>query len=111
DYPLTTGSYAAVMTKEKYDSLPEEVQKVIDELASEMAEFQGVTMDRHAKESVEWAIEKGAEVIEFSPEEAAKLDEIIQKSNEAYIEKIESEGYPAHEFSERITELISEYSN
>src|SRR5699024_8179752 len=58
DYPLSLVSFVGVMNKDVWDSLPAEVQEVIDELSLEMVEFTGEYHDKQIEESLDWAKDK-----------------------------------------------------
>ncbi|MFW5836544.1 MAG: TRAP transporter substrate-binding protein [Desulfovibrionaceae bacterium] len=62
--------FAVVMNLRTWNSLPENVQKVMDDLAAEQAEWTGQYMDRHVQESLEWSRQKyGVKVYELSEQE------------------------------------------
>jgi TRAP-type C4-dicarboxylate transport system substrate-binding protein len=48
-------SFAVVMNKQKYDSLPADVKKAIESLAREHAEWTGEYVDNHVNESITWS--------------------------------------------------------
>ena len=109
DYPTFEVSFAALMNKNVWDSLPPDVQKVIDDLGREMALWAGTYEDEHVKEGLDWAIkEHGLQVITLSPEEAARFDEKLTGLADAYINGIKD--IPGQEVLERIHELSAKYS-
>ncbi|WP_027966386.1 TRAP transporter substrate-binding protein [Halomonas halocynthiae] len=110
DYPLTNTIFAALMTQEKWDSLPPDVQSVIDELAPEMAAFTGQYLDEHIQSSLEWAQEEeGVEVVSLSAEEVARWDNQLSPVNDAILADAEEQGLPAHDFVARMDELFDTY--
>ncbi|KRF67245.1 C4-dicarboxylate ABC transporter substrate-binding protein [Bacillus sp. Soil768D1] len=112
DYPLHITTFVAVMNKDTWDSLPEDVQAIIDELGEEMAIFTGEYHDKNIQESIEWSYqEHGTEMSALSEEERKKWDKIINPIQDEYVEKMEKEGLPAKEYKERLYELIEKYSN
>lgn len=109
DYPLTITSFVAVMNKEKWESLPEDVQKVIEELSSEMSQFTGKYLDEHVKEAMKWSEEEeGLSVVSLSDQE--KWDKLLETTQDEAVEKAEAKGLPAKEYQERLYELIEEYT-
>jgi TRAP-type C4-dicarboxylate transport system substrate-binding protein len=110
DYPLTNTIFAALMSKDKWDTLPADIQAVIEDLAPEMAVFTGQYLDQHIERSLEWAQqEEGVEVIMLSDDEAGRWDERLAPINEIILSDAEQQGLPAHAFAERMRELIDEY--
>ncbi|MFD1707862.1 TRAP transporter substrate-binding protein [Siminovitchia sediminis] len=112
DYPLHVTTFVAVMNKDTWESLPSDVQQVIDELGSEMAIFTGEYHDQNIQESLEWSKEEhGTEMIQLSPEEQEKWDQAIKPIQDEYVKKLEKEGLPAKEYRDRLYELIEKYSS
>ncbi|MBZ4687396.1 MAG: hypothetical protein PWQ96_223 [Clostridia bacterium] len=111
EYPMTINTFVAVMNKDVWDSLPRDVQEVIDELGPEMAVWTGEYMDNHVKEALEWSKkEQGLEIITLDPAEKARWDQIIKPLQENYVEELKAKGMPAEEYLDRLYELKEKYS-
>jgi TRAP-type C4-dicarboxylate transport system substrate-binding protein len=111
DYPLTTTSFAALMDRKVWDSLPPDVQKVIDELGREMALFAGSYLDDYVKDVLAWGQkEQGLEIITLSPEERAKWDAIVKQFAEQAAADAEAKGLPGKQFLQRLLELNEQHS-
>jgi TRAP-type C4-dicarboxylate transport system substrate-binding protein len=111
DYPLHHVAFAALMDIDKWNTLPADVQDVINELGREMALWAGEYLDNHVKKSMEWAVqEQGVEIVTLSAEEKAKWDAALQPLIDATVEKQEKEGLPARAFMNRLFELRDKYS-
>ena len=101
--------FAVVMNMDKWNSLPKDVQKVMEDLGREQAEWTGVYMDRIAKESVAWS--KSNQGVEFIvPADRAQWDKKLEPIVDQWIAKKEKEGYPAKEIVADIRELIKKYA-
>lgn len=112
DYPLTLTSFVVVMNKEKWEELPEDVQKVIDDLSMEMSIFAGQYLDEHVQESLEWSIEEeGLEIVSLSASEEEKWTKIISKFQDEAVEKAEDKGLPGKEYKDRIYELLDKHND
>ena len=110
DYPLTNVVFVAAMSRQRWESLPEDVQQVIDELGAEMAYFAGDYLDNHIETSLAWAAENhGVETLTLSEEEAARWAEKLEPINEERLAKVSEMGLPAYEFYSRMMELIESY--
>lgn len=110
DYPLTNVVFVAAMSRQRWESLPEDVQQVIDELGAEMAHFAGDYLDSHIETSLAWAAENhGVETLSLSDEEAVRWAEQLAPINEARLAQVAEMGLPAHELHERMLELIDSY--
>lgn len=111
DYPLALNTFIAVMNKEKWNSLPPDVQKVIDELNGEMAVYTGDYLDNHVREALEWSQkEQGLNVITLTPEEKKKWDGIIQPLQDQAVKTASDKGLPAAEYKTKLYDLIAKYS-
>lgn len=111
DYPLALNTFIAVMNQEKWDSLPEDVQKVIDELNAEMTEFTGDYLDGHVQESLEWSKENhDLQIVELSDAEKTKWDDKLRELQTESVEEIEADGLPAEEYFKKMEELIKKYN-
>lgn len=109
DYPLTINTFVAVMNKDVWNSLPENVQKVIDELNLEMTQFTGEYLDNHVQKAMEWSQkEQGLQVVELK--DKAIWDEKLKSIQDKYADELEAKGLPAKEYKEKLFQLIEKYS-
>ncbi|AJY75969.1 TRAP transporter substrate-binding protein [Paenibacillus beijingensis] len=112
DYPLTVSIHAAVMNMDTWNSLPPDVQKVIDELGPEMAAWTGNYLDTHVKEAVDWSIkEQGLQIVSLTPEEKEAWDAKMKPFQDKTVADLKAKGLPAEEFKQRLDELKALYSN
>ncbi|WP_417615253.1 TRAP transporter substrate-binding protein [Oceanisphaera sp.] len=112
DYPLINAVMIAVMNKDKWESLPDNIKVAIDELGSEMAYFAGNYLDNHIASVMNWSKEEHQlTVISLSPEEREKWNEALHPVNEAMLKSVESKGLPAYALHKRQKELINQYKN
>ena len=101
--------FAVVMNMDKWNSLPKDVQKVMEDLGREQAEWTGTYMDRIAAESVAWSkTDQGVEFI--VPADKAQWDAKLQPIVDDWIAEKTAEGYPAKEIVDDIRALIKKYA-
>lgn len=111
DYPLTVTSFAAVMNKDVWNSLPPDVQKVIDELSLEMAIWTGEYMDNHVKEALEWSKkEHGLQITSLTAPEKESWTRMLQPVQDKYVADLQAKGLPAEDYKKRLYELIEKYN-
>lgn len=111
DFPLTVTTFVAVMNLDVWNSLPSDVQRVIDELSEEMAIFTGEYLDEHVQTALKWSEEEhGYETTPLSEEEKERWTLKISSLQDNYVAKLEDEGLPAKEYQTRLYELIEKYS-
>jgi TRAP-type C4-dicarboxylate transport system substrate-binding protein len=102
--------FSVVMNKDKWNSLPRDVQKVMEDLSREHAEWTGTYMDAHVIESVEWSKrEQGVEVITLSPAEKAKWDKPLETITEQWIKDAEAKGIPGKAIVGDIRSFMKRY--
>lgn len=112
EYPLTITTFVAVMNKDVWNSLPPDVQKVIDDLSLEMTVWTGEYMDNHVQESLEWGKkEYGLQIVTLSPEEMKVWEKKLQPIQDKYVADLKSRGLPAEEYQKKLYELKEKYSN
>ncbi|MFB0507740.1 MAG: TRAP transporter substrate-binding protein, partial [Thermodesulfobacteriota bacterium] len=103
--------FAVVMNRAKWDSLPKDVQKVMDDLAREQSEWTGKYMDNHVNESIDWSKKNyNIEIYELPKEEMAKWNKVLEPITEQWIKDAEAKGIPAKEIVKDIGELNNKYS-
>jgi TRAP-type C4-dicarboxylate transport system substrate-binding protein len=103
-------SFAVVMNKAKWDALPDDVKKVLDDLASEQAAWTGDYADKHVTEAVEWAKkEYKLQTFEFPAEDKAKIPGLLQPMIDDYIKRVTDAGLPAQEIVNKVKELKAKY--
>lgn len=101
--------FAVVMNKDTWNSLPADVQKVIDNLSVEQSEWTGIYMDNHTLESIKAAEENGWQRVVIADEEKAKWDALLQPLVDKYIADMKAKGLPGEEFLARLAALKAVY--
>ncbi|MFH1137231.1 MAG: TRAP transporter substrate-binding protein [Pseudomonadota bacterium] len=104
--------FAVVMNWDSWKKLPADVQKVMDDLSAEQAEWTGDYMDKHVQEAIEWSKkEQKVEFITLSPEERARWDAKLQFMTEKWIADAKEKGFPAEAVVQDIKDLIVKHAN
>jgi TRAP-type C4-dicarboxylate transport system substrate-binding protein len=103
--------FAVVMNMDKWNSLPKDVQKVMEELGPQQAAWTGVYMDNHVLESMAWSKKThNVEVIELSPAEKAKWDKLLEPITGKWIADSKAKGFPSSAIVEDIVRFTKMYS-
>ena len=72
-------SFAVVMNKDKWNSLPADVKKIFDDMRREQAEWTGTYVDDHVKEALTWSKEKYKhQVIKLPKGDTAEIPKLMQ---------------------------------
>lgn len=108
---LQVVSFAVVMNKEKWNSLPADVKKVFDDMRREQAEWTGKYVDGHVKEALVWSKEKykDFQIFELPKNEKAELPKLMQPIIDAYIKKANAAGLPGEMIIRDIQSFKAKY--
>ncbi|WP_045215260.1 TRAP transporter substrate-binding protein [Desulfonatronovibrio magnus] len=104
--------FAVIMNKRKWDSLPEEVQQVMEDLGREQALWTGRYMDAHVKKALDYAAENyDAQLFELTAEEYDIIDEKLAGLVDEWKLEAEKRGLPAEEIFSDMMRLKEYYEN
>jgi TRAP-type C4-dicarboxylate transport system substrate-binding protein len=104
-------SFAVVMNQKKWDSLPADVKKVIDDLSRDQAIWTGKYVDNHVKESMAWSEKTyNVQVYKLSPKEISKWYGILKPMTDTYIKNVEAKGLPAKGILDDVMKFKEKYS-
>ncbi|MCX8069012.1 MAG: TRAP transporter substrate-binding protein [Thermodesulfovibrionales bacterium] len=107
---LPVVSFAVVMNKDKWNSLPSDVKKVFEELRREQALWTATYVDNHVKESLEWAKkEHGLKIINISESEKAEITKTLKPMIDDYIKRVNSAGLNGEKIIKDINDLKTKY--
>ncbi len=102
--------FAVVMNKDKWDALPEDVRKVMNELGREQAVWTGEYMDKHVQEAMKWSMDvQNVEVITLDKKEKEKWDKLLSPITDKWIKDAASKGYPADRIVKDIIGFSQKY--
>lgn len=104
-----TMTMMVVMNKRKYDSLPDDIKKVIDQttgivMSREAGRVYDITRPVHKEK----CLEKGMEVIQLPPEDTKKLEELTMPLRREWIEEMDQKGLPGKAVLDAAIEFINE---
>jgi len=110
DVDLFVVSFAVVMNRSRWDGLPADVKKVLDDLGREQAEWTGVYVDNHGEEALAWARkEYGHQTFEFSPGDRKKIATSVQPLIDGYVKRVSEQGIPGGDMVRKVGELKKKY--
>ena len=103
--------FMKVMNKETWQSLPKDLQEILQEVSEEYALKYGKLRAQYTLEGLEYAKqEHGLQEINLDPAEEKRWLERIQPVVEEWIQNKEKKGLPAREVVEIVHELDAKYS-
>jgi TRAP-type C4-dicarboxylate transport system substrate-binding protein len=96
DLPVVT--FLVAMNKDKWNSLPSDVKKVIDELKSEHSLWTATFADSQTVESLDWSKTKyDLKVIEFPKNEKEEIPKLLKPMIDDYVKKMNNLGLPGNQ--------------
>ncbi len=103
-------TFSVVMNKDKWNSLPADVKKVIDGMRKEWALWTGNYVDNHVLESLKWSKEKyNFQTIELPANENAEIQKLIKPLIDVYVERITKAGLPGNQIIKDVYALKEKY--
>lgn len=112
DYPTVVVTFAAVMDRKRWEKLPADVQKVIDELAAEMPAWTGQYHDNeNVGAAMKWAAkEHKVQVVTLAADERAKWDAKLKPMEEQWVAEMSAKGLPAARYLARLRQLRDQFA-
>ncbi|MFC6657750.1 TRAP transporter substrate-binding protein [Roseibium salinum] len=105
---IYTSTFVLAMNKEKYESLPDDLKAVIDSNSGlEFSAFAGKKMQEDDAGPRQAAIDMGNNIIELTPEQAAKWKEAAQGTIDAWIAEMDEKGLDGAGLFKRAQELTA----
>lgn len=103
-------SFAVVMNKAKWDSLPADIKKIFDESSREQALWTGTYVDDHVKEAVKWSKEKyNLQLFNFSAKDQAEIQKLVKPIIDEYVNKVTAAGLPGAQIMKDVYQLKNKY--
>lgn len=103
-------SFAVVMNINKWNSLPADVKKAIDDLRANQAIWTGRYVDDHVKESLAWSKQKyNHQVFQLSGADKKEISRLLQPMVNDYIGKVNAKGLPGQQIISDVYKLKAKY--
>jgi TRAP-type C4-dicarboxylate transport system substrate-binding protein len=104
-------SFAVVMNQKKWDSLPADVKKTMDDIRMEQAIWTGQYVDNHLKEAMKWSEKThNVQVYKLSPKEISRWDALLKPMIDKHLKDVEAKGLPAKAIFDDTLKLKEKYS-
>jgi TRAP-type C4-dicarboxylate transport system substrate-binding protein len=111
DHALYTTAFVLAMNKAKYDSLPDDLKKAIDENSGpEFSAFAGKTQAEWDGPGREIAVERNNNIIELDAAEVAKWKEASQPVIDNWVAEMDGKGIDGQALLDEARALIDKYT-
>ncbi|MBI5342730.1 MAG: C4-dicarboxylate ABC transporter substrate-binding protein, partial [Deltaproteobacteria bacterium] len=92
---LPVVTFAVVMNKDKWNSLPADVKKVLDGMRREQAQWTGEYVDNHVKEALAWSKKNyNHQLFTLSAPEAETVKSLLKPILDDYTKRVTAQGFP-----------------
>jgi TRAP-type C4-dicarboxylate transport system substrate-binding protein len=105
DIGYTTAMFV-VMNRDRWDSLPPDIQKILEDMSQEWSRKHGEEWDRLDREGKEYSLSKGNEIIELSAEENQKWVAAVAPIIDEYRRATNAKGLPGDKAVAEIKQLL-----
>ena len=111
DHALYTTTFVLAMNKARYDGLPDDLKRIIDDNSGqEFAAFAGRTQAGADEPSRQIAVDRGNNIIEISAQETEAWKAAAEPVYRNWIEEMEGKGIDGQVLIDEARALISSYS-
>lgn len=97
------------MNLDTWNSLPKDIQEIIDQVSEEWIEHAGADWDDAAAKGEDYLKGLGGEVITLSEKDLAIKKELMKPLVEEYIVKLNGKGLPGNQIIEDVNKLTEKY--
>ena len=89
--------FVVAMNKAKWNSIPPEQQKIIEQINKEWIEKQAKLWDDIDAHGKEWILKRGNQIAKLSPEEMNRWVAAVQPLFDDYVKNMKAKGFPGEE--------------
>ncbi|MCA1960742.1 MAG: TRAP transporter substrate-binding protein [Desulfomonile sp.] len=105
-----SAAFVVVMNKQRFNSLPPDIQKIIEEMTPEYIEKYDKMWTETEAAGKEFVEKRGVKILSLSPEEEARwYEKASQPLIEAYIKEMKAKGLPGEEAVAFLKEEFKKY--
>ncbi len=104
-------SFAVVMNQDKWNSLPNDVKKLFDDMRTEQALWTGKYVDDHVNEALEWSKKqyKDFQIFEFPSADKAEIPKLVKPLIDSYVKRVTDQGLPGDKIIKDVYALKDKY--
>jgi len=104
-----TTAMFVVMNLKKWNSLPTDVRKVMEEVSAQWIDIHGKVWDRLDREGRDYTLGLGNKIVPLSAEENARWKKAVRPILDDYIKDVSAKGLPADKAVKEVENLILQY--
>ncbi|MBU4120359.1 MAG: TRAP transporter substrate-binding protein [Proteobacteria bacterium] len=108
DIGYTTAMFV-VMNLKKWNSLPADIRKVMEEVSAQWIDLHGKVWDQIDQEGREYTLSLGNKIVSLSTEENNRWKKAVRPIIDDYAKEVSAKGLPAQQAVTEVENLISQY--
>ncbi|MBU3930954.1 MAG: TRAP transporter substrate-binding protein [Proteobacteria bacterium] len=108
DIGYTTAMFV-VMNLKKWNSLPADIRKVMEEVSAQWIDLHGKVWDQIDQEGREYTLSLGNKIVSLSTEENNRWKKAVRPIIDDYVKEVSAKGLPAQQAVTEVENLISQY--
>jgi TRAP-type C4-dicarboxylate transport system substrate-binding protein len=104
-----TTAMFVVMNLQKWNSLPADVRKVMEEVSVQWVDIHGKAWDQIDQEGREYTLSLGNKIVSLSADENGRWRKAVRPIIDSYIKEVSAKGLPAEKAVTEVENLIRQY--
>jgi TRAP-type C4-dicarboxylate transport system substrate-binding protein len=104
-----TTAMFVVMNLKKWNALPADVRKVMEEVSAQWIDVHGKAWDQLDEEGRAYSLSLGNKIVPLSADENARWKKAVRPIIDDYIKEVSAKGLPAQKAVKEVEDLIKQY--
>jgi len=104
-----TTAMFVVMNLKKWNALPTDVRKIMEEVSAEWIDVHGKAWDDLDKEGRDYTLSLGNQILSLTPEENLRWKQAVRPIIDGYVKDVSAKGLPAQSAVQDVEKLIRTY--
>ena len=104
-----SSAFFIAMNKAKWNTIPPDLQKIIEQINREWIEKQGKAWDEIAKAGKDFTIQRGNKIIQLSADENRKWEKALKPLYDEYVKSMKDKGLPGDEVLKFFLQTVYKY--
>ncbi len=105
-----TTAMFVVMNLKKWNALPADIRKVMEEVSSQWIDIHGKAWDQLDEEGRAYTLGLGNKIVSLSADENARWKKAVRPIIDDYIKEVSAKGLPAQKAVKDVEDLIKQYT-
>ena len=109
-FPAPAGVMFTIVNEKRFDTWPEDVKKVIEEIKMEHSTWSGNFAYDAGQEGLAFAVASGVKKTTITPDEKEKMMQALKSMTDDWLKENTARGLPAREWLDEFNRLLEKYN-